>query len=51
MRLKGIIIKVVVIIAIGALVWYGLGKFNNIADDNYSPAIDKQSSQFEDVNK
>ncbi len=51
MRLKGIIIKAVIIIGIGLLIWLGLGKFNNTADDNYSTAIDNRSSHHEVYDK
>ena len=51
MRLKDILIKCAIIVAIGAIVWYGLGKFNNTADENASTAIGERTSQHERVEK
>lgn len=49
MHLKDIIIKAAVIVAIGAIAWYGLGLFNQTAEDNNSVAEDHRTSQHERI--
>lgn len=49
MHLKDIIIKAAVIVAIGAIAWYGLGLFNQTAEDNNSAAEDHRTSQHERI--
>ena len=49
MHLKDIVIKCAVIVAIGAVVWLGLGMFNDTADDNASTAMNERTSQHQRV--
>ncbi|MCR4862465.1 MAG: hypothetical protein K5884_07605 [Ruminococcus sp.] len=49
MHLKDIIIKGAIIVAIGAIVWYGLGLFTDTAEDNNSAATNKRVSQHERI--
>lgn len=49
MQLKDIVIRGAIIAAICALIWYGLGKFNDTAEDNHSTAVDGRTSQHERI--
>lgn len=49
MHLKDIIIKGAIIVAIGAIVWYGLGLFTDTAEDNNSAATNNRVSQHERI--
>ena len=51
MRLKEIIPKLLIIVAVGAIIWYGLGAFNDTADDNYGKGQDERSSYHESIGK
>ena len=49
MRLKNIIFKAAVIIALAAVVWFCLGKFNIIAKDNYGSGQSERSARHESI--
>ncbi len=49
MRLKDIVIRVAIIAAVCALIWYGLGLFTDTAEDNHSTATSGRESQHERI--
>lgn len=51
MRLKEIIPKLLIIVAVGAAIWYGLGKYSDTADDNYGKGADERTSYHESIEK
>ena len=49
MHAKEIVAKIVVVAGLVALLWFGLSKFNNVANDNFDPALDNRSSQMNEI--
>jgi hypothetical protein len=51
MRLKEIVPKLLIIAAIGAVVWLGLGMFSDTADDNYGKGGEERSSYHDSIER
>lgn len=49
MHAKEIIVKVLLIAGAVALLWFGLSKFNNVANDNFDTTLESRSSQYNEV--
>ena len=51
MHLKEIIPKLLIVVALGAVIWYGLGAYNNTADDNYGKGGEERSSYHDSIER
>lgn len=49
MHAKEIIVKAVIIAGLVALLWFGLTKFNDVANDSFDPALENKSSQLNEI--
>lgn len=49
MHAKEIVFKVLLIGGAVALLWFGLSKFNDVANDSFDPTLESKTSQLNEI--